>query len=45
MTHEFDAEAYILEHFDEIQEEALEKMRSRRSFKFLGDYREMATLH
>lgn len=28
MTHEFDVEAYILDHFDEIQEEALEKIKT-----------------
>ncbi len=33
------------ERIRQIKEEALEKMRSRRSFKFLDDYREMATLH
>jgi len=33
------------ERIRQIKEEALEKMRSRRSFKFLTDYREMATLH
>ena len=33
------------ERIRQIKEEALEKMRSRRKFRFLSDYREMATLH
>ncbi len=33
------------ERIRQIKEEALEKMRSRRKFRFLGDYREMASLH
>ena len=33
------------ERIRQIKEEALEKMRSRRKFRFLNDYREMVTLH
>ena len=36
MTHEFDAEAYILEHFDEIQEEAMEKIKTLKYYSGTG---------